>query len=373
MWLIFTSYSSECQQLVPVIDSHDYYVEPQSTEEKLEAALKRIEELEHQFEIIRIEKFGLTRISGDPDQVRFYTGFSSYEILKLVYDAIVPQACKITSWTQYNRKKRGITQRISKSTGQKLCLFDQFFLYLHKIRLGSLDQDLADKFKVSQSTVSRIVITWSNFLYALLGSQPLWPSKRHVQKHLPSGFKENYPDTRVILDCTELRVQTPSSLMLNSELYSHYKGTTTYKALIGITPSGAISFISQLYSGSISDKHITRISGILNLLEPGDGVMVDKGFKIEDLLGEKDCSLVIPVFLEKKGQFTEMENEQNDTISNLRVHVERAIRRIRGYHIFDGILPLNLVGTINQIWTVCCILSNFQGPLIKKTSSNVKY
>jgi hypothetical protein len=63
--------------------------------------------------------------------------------------------------------------------------------------------------------------------------------------------------------------------MFNSELYSHYKGTTTYKALIGITPSGAISFISQFYSGSISDKHITRISVIFNLQEPGDGVMVD--------------------------------------------------------------------------------------------------
>ena len=49
-----------------------------------------------------------------------------------------------------------------------------------------------------------------------------------------------------------------------------------------------MTFISDLYPGSISDKELTRRSGILDLLEGGDSVMADRGFDIKedlDLLG----------------------------------------------------------------------------------------
>ena len=46
-----------------------------------------------------------------------------------------------------------------------------------------------------------------------------------------------------------------------------------YTSLVGITPSGAVSFISKLYTGSISDREIVERCGILDLLEDGDGVM----------------------------------------------------------------------------------------------------
>ena len=196
-----------------------------------------------------------------------------------------------------------------------------------------------------------------------MGSQPLWPSKAQIQAAMPEVFKLNYPETRVIIDCTELKVQSPSSLILNSEMFSNYKGTTTLKVLLGITPSGAISFVSGLFAGSISDKHITKVSGILDLLERGDVVMADKGFVINDLLQPNGCSLVMPNFLSQKGQFSKDETVENECIANLRVHVRRAIRRIKEFHIFDSVVPLNLAGSVNQIWAVCCLLTNFQGPL----------
>ena len=43
-----------------------------------------------------------------------------------------------------------------------------------------------------------------------------------------------------------------------------------------------ITFISSLFPGSISDKCLTRQSGVLELLEEGDSVMADRGFDIEE-------------------------------------------------------------------------------------------
>lgn len=83
---------------------------------------------------------------------------------------------------------------------------------------------------------------------------------------MPESFRITYPFTGVTFDCTEEKVQTPSSKVLNSQIYSNYQNHTTFKCLIGITPCGAVSFISSVYTGWISDKEITARSGILDLL-----------------------------------------------------------------------------------------------------------
>ena len=197
----------------------------------------------------------------------------------------------------------------------------------------------------------------------MLSSIPVWASRTIIDSSMPQSFKDTYPSTRVVIDCTEIRVQTPSSKVLNSEIYSNYKSHSTFKSLVGISPSGAVTFVSRLYCGSISDKSITSQSGILDLIEHGDAVMADKGFLIEDLLLARNASLIIPPFLGPKGQFSKEEVDKTHAIARLRIHIERAIRRVKEYHIFDSPIALSLAGSINQIWTVCCLLTNFKGPL----------
>lgn len=151
---------------------------------------------------------------------------------------------------------------------------------------------------ISQTTVSRITISWINFMLLKCCKIPVWPSRAKVDQNMPADFKDNYPSTscRVIIDCTEIRCQIPKSLRLNNELFSSYKIHTTLKGLVGISPGGAITFISQLYTGHISDREIVTRSGFLNLLfDRGDSVMADKGFTVEDLL-PLGVSLNIPPF-----------------------------------------------------------------------------
>ena len=69
---------------------------------------------------------------------------------------------------------------------------------------------------------------------------------------------------------------------------------------VGINPSRVFSFISDLYSGAISDRAITIRSGLLEKLEPMDDVMVDRGFNLRDLVTKRNAILNIPQFAKGK-------------------------------------------------------------------------
>lgn len=162
---------------------------------------------------------------------------------------------------------------------------EELFITLCRLRQGFAEEHLAHLYGISQATMSRIIITWVNLLYLRLKDVPMWPSREKVNKHMPEQFKEKYPLTRITIDCTKVKCRMPCSLCLNSELFSTYKNNTTLKALVGITPGGALSFVSQVYTGYISDRKIVLHSGILDQkFENGDSVMADKGFTVQDLL-----------------------------------------------------------------------------------------
>lgn len=50
-------------------------------------------------------------------------------------------------------------------------LIDELFMFLVRIELGLFQQDLAHRFNLHMSTVSRKLTTWANYLYFLLGNQ----------------------------------------------------------------------------------------------------------------------------------------------------------------------------------------------------------
>lgn len=148
---------------------------------------------------------------------------------------------------------------------------------------------------------------------------------------MPCKFKEDFPNTIVILDGTELKLEKPSSLRSQSQCYSDYKSATTLKGLVGVDPRGSFMFISMLYSGPISDKEITIQSGLLEhqqLLDCGhlrveDGVMVDKGFLIREEIEKLGLKLFIPPFAPGSAQMSAGDVAMTRKIAKHRVHVER--------------------------------------------------
>lgn len=146
---------------------------------------------------------------------------------------------------------------------RKLTVKEEFLITLIKLRRGFDVEVLSDLFGIHSSSISRIFTTWINFLYLELNFLISWPSKEQIISNLPKAFKY-FPKTRSIIDCTEFFVQKPSLPSSQRVTWPQYKHHNTFKALISISPTGSFSYISKLFTGSISDRRIVEESGFLD-------------------------------------------------------------------------------------------------------------
>ncbi|CAN7981159.1 unnamed protein product, partial [Ixodes pacificus] len=328
------------------------------SQRELELTLARCNRLEAK----ACKKFSIECFKDRPADVQFYTGLLSHAHFMSLWRFLAPgedgENIKIWSAT-YSENDSNAGRRPLLSSKEQL------FLVLVRFRLGLFERDLAYRFRVSLATVSKICITWINYIYIHVGQLSLWLPRTEIDDAMPPAFKDRYPSTRVILDATEIKCEASSSLALQSATFSQYKSTNTFKGLIGISPDGTVTFVSELFTGSISDKECVERSGFLKLsFDDGDSVMADKGFKIEDLLQKINVKLNIPPFL-RKGHFTDEEVQETEEIASLRIHVERRIQRIKNFHIFDKPIPISIAPVANEMWAVCAVLTNLQSPLIR--------
>jgi len=313
--------------------------------------------------------FCIENFRSDSQLFKFYTGLPDYETFKAVFDSFGPavknlvyhhsktNSCNILS---HEYVKRGPKRSLSPE--------NEFFLVLVRMRLGLLEADIACRASLSTAHVSRICITWIDFLHSYFRQLPIWPTRSYIDETMPKSFKATYPSTRVVIDCTELYIEMASSVRSQSATYSNYKHYNTAKGLLGITPAESISFVSDLYAGRTSDKQATVDCKILQLLEAGDSVMADKGFDIDHDL-PAGTTLNIPPFLKGKDYLEPQEEIDTRCIASVRIHVEGAISRIKTFRILKTVFPISMAAELNKIWVVCCFLTNFLPPLIKDAYS----
>jgi len=320
-------------------------------------------ELEETRKLASNSLFRLENIKDNNNLVKYYTGFPDYATLIVFFEQVLESDAKLMKlWD--SRRCSGVIQSVKHGPPCKLPLLEQLFLTLVRLHAGAQEVDLSVRFGLSQSSVSRISMTWINLMYHSLKDIYRFPPWHIVKKYMPDTFKRHYPNTRIIIDATEFTIERPSSLLSQSGTFSAYKNRNTVKVLIGITPSGVISFVSDCYEGSISDKKLVEVSGLLQKLEPGDEIMADKGFLIQDMLAPLGVRLNVPPVLKSNSQMAAEDVILTKKIAQLRIHVERAIGRVKEFRILQGVLPAAIWDSINQIVYVCCMLTNFNPPLV---------
>ena len=282
--------------------------------------------------------------------IQFYTGLPNPKSLCTIFKFVTAAA------------------GVSSSSKAKLSSFEEFMITLMKLRLNPPMQDLAFRFGISCSTVQRIFHKWMTILDVQLQPLITWPDREDLRRTMPDCFKLSFGNkVAVIIDCFEVFIERPSSLLARAATWSSYKHHNTVKFLIGITPQGVVSYISKAWGGRVSDKYLTENCGILNKLLPGDIVLADRGFDIADSVGMYQAKLHLPAFTRGKNQLSALEVEESRSIANVRIHVERVIGNVRQkYSILKGTIPLNFLSVrededfpmIDRITRVSCALCN---------------
>ena len=145
---------------------------------------------------------------------------------------------------------------------------------------------------------------------------------------------------------------------------SNYKKHNTLKVLVGIAPNGMITFLSKAWGGRASDNYITKTSGFLDLIEPGDLIMADRGFTIREDLMLRNATLYIPPPSAGLEQQTKENVLKTKKIANARIHVERAIGRLKWFNLLRNTIQITLIPLIDDILIVCAALCNLLPPLV---------
>ena len=240
---------------------------------------------------------------------------------------------------------------------------NELLVVLMKLKLNLSEQFLAHLFGTCTSLISLVLSTWLPLLAAELRPLLYCPKQEELSLYYPDCFKK-YNNVRAIIDCTEVPIQRTSLAKANSQIYSSYKGRPTAKVLVACTPAGTISFVSKAAGGSMSDKDLVKTSGIVDLFSPGDKLLADRGFNIQELLLHKGVKLVIPPFLKAKKQFSNADDQHTKQVANARIHVERVIGCMKDFDIMKAELPLEMFDIFYHIVTVTAALVNLQPPIV---------
>ena len=112
-----------------------------------------------------------------------------------------------------------------------LCIEDQFFLALAKLRLNLLMEDIAHRFGISLSTASCIFSKWVDILFTGLNFLIAWPQKEILLQNMPPAFHQLFPRCVYVIECSEIFIETQKSFTACSAIYSNYKKHNTVKLL----------------------------------------------------------------------------------------------------------------------------------------------
>ena len=322
--------------------------------------------------VVEVESkgFDIDMYLKNDKQVHFYTGLPTVKHFELIYNYMYDKVKKMPYWRGDKRVVANPLHRHRagyKKTGRprKLSIKAELLLVLMKLRLGLLNHDLADRFEVSHTTVSSIFITWVKVLAKSLKFLIFWADKVSVRDNLPKCMQQLYPNVRATIDCTEFFIDRPRDLTLQAQTWSDYKHHNTVKALVAISPRGNISFVSEAWGGRSTDREITLKSGILDHVDPKDQWLADRGFLIKGEMLQRGAELVVPPAGKGFEQMSSDDVKKTKKIANVRIHVERAIERIKRFRFLRNQIMLQHLAIFDDILVLCAALSNLDNALVK--------
>ena len=224
----------------------------------------------------------------------------------------------------------------------QLAFEDHLLLLLMKMRLGVFNRDLAVRFEIHRSRVSKVFCNWVPILSNVLNSLFVWPGRGTKGTNLPAAFKKKWKDVVAIIGCKEVFIERPKNLTARTQTWSNFKQNNTAKYLISITPSGNVSVDS----------------GFFDKISMGDNILADRGFTFKEELASLGATLKFPHFTKEKSQLSGKEVDTSRQLSSVRIHVEMVIGQVKNIHMLRNIVPLTQMDLLDNIMVIVCAIIN---------------
>ncbi|XP_072400928.1 uncharacterized protein [Diabrotica undecimpunctata] len=258
----------------------------------------------------------------------------------------------VHNFSMFNCIVNMIENYIKDKRVHRLNIRQRIMLVLTKFKLNLIYATLGSLFGISADLTKTYIFELIPILSHNLRPLVFFPTKEEILINMPVCFAD-FQNVRLILDCTEIYVQTPKCLCCRIRFYSQYKSHLTIKFRTGVSPGGLITYVSKAYGGRTSEKVIFEESNVITLLDSGrDVVMLDKGFLIDDSCRLYNIQLIRPPFLKTKSQLTTEEAILNAKIASARVHIERVNERLKIFKVLSGKLSFAYVALVNDIFTI---------------------
>lgn len=239
--------------------------------------------------------------------------------LAALLEAAVPEVrCRRATSQQRRERKRapgaGRKRRLSAPLEILLTLIYLRHNVAHEV-VGALFGVSAD---TSENTFHEVVAV----LRAICPAQR-WEAEKRWSKSEPQWKPEELD--RVLIDSFETSVPRPSTEPQQRRHYSGKKKRHTLKTQVVTDAAGTLLEIDPGHRGPTSDKRLYEQSGVRERYE--------KVPKQGDLAYQGCAGVQVPHKKPKGGTLTDEQKEENREGAAVRVHVEHAIRRIKGFKI----------------------------------------
>lgn len=262
----------------------------------------------------------------------------------------------------------------------KLKIEDELLIVLMKLRLGSSNFDLAKRFQFKTTVVSTIFTTWIKLMYRNFNPVDWWPHRKELLSRMNYQFRHFYGNVMAIVGCAKVSLELSFASNTNEETNSkatEQSLSKTFKCLIALDSRGLIIYVSRLFNQEVSDAEIWKSSGFLNTLDqllrlsrllPDDALMADIGFTIEADCQDRGLGVAVPHFFHDTKSLPYYPDGvryfTGTSIELPKFQLERAVEKVKSFfQILKGKLSVFSYSLLDEIWTVCSLLSSIPEPL----------
>ena len=188
----------------------------------IQSVLKRLEGLKIENRRLKQDRarsislkptFSIKKIKSD-QKMNFYTGLPSVETFHVLFELIKPKLPNVRYWRGAKKVSSTKVRTFTRPTFKNLSYEDEFLLTLMRLRLGLLNEDLADRSNISPAICSNTFKTWIRLLRILIGDSLIqWLPIESIRDNLPEIYtKAGHHCLRCVIDCTEVFIERPKNL-----------------------------------------------------------------------------------------------------------------------------------------------------------------